>query len=40
MNVLSATDVRKNWSLVIDNVVREKPVYGCIYKRIRRRVLR
>ena len=27
MNVLSATDVRKNWSLVIDNVVREKPVY-------------
>ncbi len=27
MNVLSATDVRKNWSLVIDNVVREKPAY-------------
>lgn len=27
MDFLSATEVRKNWSLTLDNVVREKPAY-------------
>ena len=27
MTTVSATDVRKNWSMTLDTVVREKPVY-------------
>jgi len=27
MDYLNATDVRKNWSLTLDSVVREKPAY-------------
>ena len=27
MDVLSATDVRKNWSVTLDTVIHEKPVY-------------
>ena len=27
MNVLSATDVRKNWSITLDKAIHEKPVY-------------
>ncbi len=27
MDVLSSTDVRKNWSETLDSVVRERPAY-------------
>ena len=27
MDMLSATDVRKNWSLTLDSVVRDRPAY-------------
>ena len=27
MDILSATDVRKNWSVTLDSVVRERPAY-------------
>ena len=27
MDVMSATDVRKNWSVTLDTVIHEKPVY-------------
>ncbi|MBQ7564328.1 MAG: hypothetical protein IJT16_10100 [Lachnospiraceae bacterium] len=27
MNILNATDVRKNWSVTLDTVIHEKPVY-------------
>ena len=27
MDVMNATDVRKNWSVTLDTVIREKPVY-------------
>jgi len=27
MNILSATDVRKNWSVTLDSVIHERPAY-------------
>lgn len=27
MEIISATDVRKNWSLTLDSVIRERPAY-------------
>ena len=27
MDMMKATDVRKNWSLTLDSVVRERPAY-------------
>ena len=27
MNMMNATDVRKNWSMTLDSVVRDRPVY-------------